>query len=530
MNPEMIFHLKSMTRFIYYVTEEEDVFLAKLDKGLKQYKDHTFVFNYAFGLVPLERLVADWKNHAHQESDAESRDIQSALVQVYRAEPREKQNFYIFTDPDRMLADPMVQRRFLNIAHQLHQDDKIVKIIIFVGPRPVIPPKLQRYIQVIKDTGLEEKAVINLIKKFCCELKDITVPENPKALAEHFRGLTHFEATSVLSQSIIQTKGDKNNPCRIDPRIISEFKQSQLAKTDLLSFVDTKDTTFKDVGGNNRFKQWALKTRAAWTPEGRKFGLFPPKGVLLMGVWGCGKSLSVKAMASEWRLPVVLLEMGKLRSSAVGQTEANVYRAINLIESIGSCMVWVDEAEKSLSGGQSSAMSDAGTTSRTIGILSNWLQETKSPVCLAMTANSLSTMPIEFINRMDERFFFDLPSEDERIAILKIHLAKRGRNPDDYQLAVLAEHAKNMVGREIEQAIGAALVDSFIEGKNDLDGEILVKQLKTKPRIFKTMAEELAEVLEWVGYDEDVDDGIRARFASASHSQNFTNFHKTSEE
>jgi len=525
MNPEMLYHLRSMTRFLYYVTEEEDVFLAKLNRGLKQYKDNTFVFNYAFGMVPLERLVTDWGTRAHQESDEQTRDIHRALIRVYQDEPREKQNFYIFTDPDRLLSDAMVQRRFLNIAHQLHQDDRVVKIIIFVGPRPVIPAKLQRYIQVVHDTGLEDRAVVELIDKVCKELEGVTRPKDPTSLAKAFRGLTHYEASMAISQSIISTKEDATNPRRIDPRLIAQFKQNQLAKTDLLTYVDTSTTSFNDVGGNDRFKQWAGKTKASWTPIGQEFGLRPPKGVLLVGVWGCGKSLSVKAMANEWNLPAVLLEMGKLRSSAVGQTEANVYRAINLIESVAPCVVWMDEAEKSLSGGQSSAMSDAGTTSRTIGILSNWLQETSAPICLAMTANSLSTMPIEFVNRMDERFFFNLPSDDERVAILKIHLAKRGRNPDNYQLAVLSDHAKNMVGREIEQAIGAALVESFDADKDDLDEEILATQLKTKPRIFKTMAEELAEVLEWVGFDEDVNDGIRARFASDPQGQSFKSFH-----
>jgi hypothetical protein len=189
-----------------------------------------------------------------------------------------------------------------------------------------------------------------------------------------------------------------------------------------------------------------------------------------------------------------------------------------------NCVVWLDEAEKSLSGGQSSAMSDAGTTSRVIGILSNWLQETTAQVCLALTANSLKTLPVEFVNRMDERFFFDLPSEEERVEILKIHLRKRGQDPENFQLAELAEHAVNMVGREIEQAIGAALIESFHAGCDALSPELLAKELQSKPRIFKTMVDELKEVLDWVGYDPDIGDGIRARFASKRRSETFKNF------
>jgi len=241
--------------------------------------------------------------------------------------------------------------------------------------------------------------------------------------------------------------------------------------------------------------------------------------VLAVGVWGCGKSLSVKAMGAAWQLPVVQMEMGKLRSSGVGESEANVYRACRLIESVAPCIVWLDEADKSLSGNASSAQSDAGTTSRTIGILSTWLQETKAPVCLAMTANSLTSMPAEFVNRMDERFFFDMPNEEERIEILKIHLKKVNADPEDYNLAMLAESSQRMVGREIEQAIYAAMVESFSQEKPKLDQDILKIELESKPRIHRTMVDEVQELIEWVGYDPDAKEGIRARFASDGKSE-----------
>jgi SpoVK/Ycf46/Vps4 family AAA+-type ATPase len=242
--------------------------------------------------------------------------------------------------------------------------------------------------------------------------------------------------------------------------------------------------------------------------------LEPPKGVLAVGIWGTGKSLSIKTLGAEWGLPVVQLEMGRLRSSGVGESEANVYRAIRIIESASPCIVWIDEAEKSLSGGPSSAQSDAGTTNRTIGIFSTWLQETKARVCLALTANTLDTLPVEFVNRMDERFFFDLPGERERIDILKIHLKKRRQDTDKFNLAMLAEKSEHMVGREIEQAIKAALVESFDQGKAGLDETILAEQLAGKPRIVKTMVDDVKKLIDWVGYDPDVKDGIRARFAS----------------
>ncbi len=509
MHPDLLFHLRALSRIIYFVTDEEDRFLIKLRDTLKKYASRTSVFNAALGLVPIESLIRDWTTRAHAENNA-CANIHDALIQVYKDDPRDEQNFYIFTDPERWLSDAHVVRRVLNIVHQLHNDIRNIKILIFVGTRRYVPEKLQRYIEVINDTGLQPDEIGELVKTACDHLQTPA----PKDAAQVFRGLTSYEVNAAIAQSIVKTKRDPTNPKRIDPGYISDFRRRQLLKTDLVQYVDTKKFSFDVVGGASRFKDWAYKTRLAWTPKGQAFGLRPPKGVLAVGVWGCGKSLSVKAMGHAWGLPVVQLEMGRLRSSGVGESEANVYRAIRIIEAAAPCVVWIDEAEKSLSGGQSSAQSDAGTTSRTIGILSTWLQETEAPVCLAMTANSLKTLPIEFINRMDERFFFDLPSETDRIEILKIHLKKAGQNSDNFNLAELTEKAKNMVGREIEQAIGSAMIESFAQERDALEESILSDELSRKPRIIKTMVDEVKEIVEWVGYDPNCDDGIRARYAS----------------
>lgn len=521
LNADLLFHLHSLSRIIYYVTEEEDRLIRQLAEALKKHEKRTFIFNAAFGLIPLPALVQDWETRAHATNN-DCLDIHRALVRIYTDDPMDKQNFYIITDPERWLTDGHVQRRILNIIHQVFNDDKTVKVLLFVGNRVVIPQKLQRYIEVVYDRGLTEPEYDELITTVTSKLQLTSKP--PKGIARFFKGLTSFEADAAISQSIVRTRKDAVEPKRVDPRYIGEYKRRQLHKTDLLNYVDVSNFGFDQIGGLNRFKAWAESTKACWTEEGQKYGLEPPKGVLAVGVWGCGKSISVKALGNAWRLPVVQLEMGRLRSSGVGESEANTYRALNLIESVAPCLVWVDEAEKSLAGNQSSALSDAGTTARTIGILSTWLQETKAQVCLAMTANGLRTLPVEFVNRIEERFFFDLPSEDERIEIIKIHLAKKKQDVAHFQLAELSEAARNMVGREIEQAIKAALRDSFQAGKDALDQEILLNEMRRKPRIFKTMVDELREVLEWVGFDPDLNEGIRAKFASDQRSETFRDF------
>ena len=505
-----------MTRMVYVVTEEEDRFITTFREKYPLRAKRTWVYNAALGLVPIDQLLLDWETRLHAVNE-KCVSIHEALIQIYTDDPKGEKNIYIITDPDRWLRDEHTQRRVLNIAHQLHNSPLTIKTLIFVGPRKLIPEKLARYIEVVHDTGMSPEELVSEVGSICVALQ--VTP--PKDAVKTFTGLTHYEVLSSVAQSFIHTKDDAVNPRRVDPSIIAEYKRQQLRKTDLLQYIDTANCTFNDVGGAARFKDWALETKAAWTAEGQAFGLKPPKGVLALGIWGSGKSLSVKALGHAWSLPVVQLEMGRLRSSGVGESEANVYRACRLIESVAPCLVFVDESEKSLSGNQSSGMSDAGTTSRTIGILSTWLQETTAQVCMAMTANAITTLPIEFINRMDERFFFDLPSEDERIEILKIHIRKVGQDSSKFNLAELAEKAKNMVGREIEQAISAAMVKSFKAKKPALDEGILADVLSGKPRIFKTMGDELKELIDWVGYDQEAQEGIRARFASSTRSDSF---------
>jgi SpoVK/Ycf46/Vps4 family AAA+-type ATPase len=510
MKDELVFHLRALSRFIYVVTDEEDRFLLRLKTIVKKFLPRTFVFNQALGMQPLENLTRDWKTRAHQTNEG-CINIHDFITTIYKDDPKDQQNFYVVTDPEQFLQDWVVVRRFLNLAHQLHNDEHNVKIIIFVSNRRVIPSKLAPYMQVIEDKGLSNEEIADYLSKPCEALK-FPIPDNH---GDMFRGFTSFEIEASVAQSVVKATEDPKLPQdQIIPEHIHEFRRAQLKKTDLVQYIDMNDTTSADVGGVSRYKEWAREMRAVWSKEGREYGLEAPRGVLLAGVWGTGKSISAKMLGSEWRLPIIQLEMGRLRASGVGDTEQNTHRVLRIVEAAAPCILWIDEAEKSLSGGQSSAMSDSGTTSRTLGIFSTWLQETKAPVSLVLTANTLKTLPVEFVNRMDKRFFFDLPNEEERIEILKIHLRKRSQNPDDFNLSALAEAAVDMVGREIEQCIKEALVHSFHAKKRRLDQDILRDVLRRKSRIVKTMVDEVKELTDWVGFDRDVNDGIRAHFAS----------------
>jgi AAA+ superfamily predicted ATPase len=507
MLPELAFHIKTFTRLIYFVTPEEDRFLIQLQNAMKAHTPHVKVYNAAFGLIPLTQLIGDWASKAHA-IDGGTNGIHDALIAIYKEPTPTDAKFYVITDPERWLKDEHVQRRILNILHQVHNDTSTVKVLICVGSHRFVPEKLARYTEVVQDTGLSSDEILGVVTATCSLLK-IEPPEDTDRV---FKSMTGFEIQAALIQT-------KRRARFADPKLLSEYRFKQLRKTDLVHYIDTSDYTFESVGGVGRFKNWVSKMKSAWTPEGQAFGLEPPKGVLAVGVWGTGKSLSIKALGQAWGLPVVQLDMGRLRSSRVGESESNVFQAIKIIEAVAPCIIWIDEAEKSLSGGQSSGQTDSGTTSRMIGALSTWMQETKAPVCIAMTANSLKTLPVEFVNRMDERWFFDLPSQEDRIDILKIHLKKRKQDPRNYNLALLAEKAESMVGREIEQCLKAAMTLSFVGGHSILDETILGNELEHKPRIVRTMADEIKETLDWVGFDPKVDDGVRARFAADPKGQ-----------
>lgn len=517
-NSELMFHIGSLTRLIYYVTDEDDRLIVQLKEELPKLGDNNkaFVFNAAFGLKTIDDYVSAWTTREHTTAGKEGAasitggNIHDALIEIYKADPKEDIHTYIITDAERWMDDKFAVRRLLNVLHQGNQNIHTVKVVVLVGARKVIPQYLARYVTVVHDKGPDEDDVAMVLAEVTKYVPDLQVPEGSEKL---FAGMTVFETRAVISQSIVRTSGEQAAPS-IDRDIITSYRRQQFAKTDLLSYIDTSKNDVSLLGGVDRFKEWAGKTRAAWTPEGQAFGLKPPKGVLCVGVWGCGKSLSMKTLGHLWGLPVVQLELGRIRSTLVGESEANAYRVLRLIESAAPCLVWIDEAEKSLSGMASSSQSDAGITSRIIGILSTWIQETKAPVCLGLTANTLSTLPVEFVNRMDERFFFDMPSVHDRVDILKIHLTKAGQDPTKYNLLDLAESAKQMVGREIEQAIGAAMIDSYHAKKQKLDEEILTSILIRKPRIVKTMQDDIQKIVDWVGYDAEADDGIKARFAA----------------
>ncbi len=306
------------------------------------------------------------------------------------------------------------------------------------------------------------------------------------------RGLTADEARLAVSRVILDD--DCLNADDL-PRLL-EIKREMISRGGVLEYVDATPG-LESIGGLACLKRWLLRRADALTARAREFGLSPPRGVLLLGVQGCGKSAACKAVAAAWGVPLLRLDPGTLYDKFIGESERHLRRAIDQAESMAPIVLWIDEIEKAFaSAGSESA--DGGLSRRLFGTLLTWLQDHTAPVFCAATANDISVLPPELVRkgRFDEIFFVDLPRRDVRKQILAIHLRKRGRRPEQYDLAALAEASEGFSGAEIEQALISALYAAFGERRELKTADILAEIQMTRP-LSVTMAERVAALRAW---------------------------------
>ncbi|MDH5511466.1 MAG: AAA family ATPase, partial [Nitrospinota bacterium] len=276
------------------------------------------------------------------------------------------------------------------------------------------------------------------------------------------------------------------------------FEKKQLIrKSGSLEYFDASET-ISDVGGMDSLKKWLVARRESFTPRARDYGLPLPKGLLLLGVQGCGKSLTSKAIASLWNQPLLRLDMGKIFSSFIGSSEENMRRAIATAESLAPVILWIDEIEKGFSGIKSSGATDAGVTSRIFGTFLTWMQEKTKAVFVIATANSISDLPPELLRkgRFDEIFFIDLPTEEERKEIIRIHISKRKRDVSKYNIDELAKASHGYSGAELEMAIVESMYTAFGD-KREFNDKDITTAVKESVPLSRTMAEEIQKLREW---------------------------------
>src|ERR1700752_834953 len=253
------------------------------------------------------------------------------------------------------------------------------------------------------------------------------------------------------------------------------------------------------VGGLENLTHWLGQGRAAWGASASDFGLEPPHGVIILGVQGCGKSLCARAVAGEWKLPLVKFDTSAVYDKYIGETEKRIRRVFQVAEGLAPCVLWIDELEKIFAGsGPDSASADAGVSSRLLASFLSWMQDRKAPVFVAATCNNVTVLPPEVIRkgRFDELFFVDLPNQKERKQIFSIQLAKRKRNPADFDLEQVSAAAKGYSGAEIDAAVQGALYAAYSE-KKPLTTQSLLDALAQTVPLSTTRAEEIASLREW---------------------------------
>lgn len=395
------------------------------------------------------------------------------------------------------LKDSAVTRGLRELAAALRQTYTTVLIL---SPVLEIPREIEKDITLL-EFPLPGKADLHLlIGAIRAEVAasgaryEITrAPEEIEALVNAALGLTLFEAENVFAKALVLSG---RLGAAETPFIYAEKKQIIL-KTGLLEYVEVEDN-LGAVGGLTQLKAWLMKRRLAFSERAAEFGLPTPRGILMLGVQGCGKSLCAKAVAHQWDMPLLRLDMGRVFSSFVGESESNVRRAIRLAESMSPVVLWIDEIDKGLAGMKGGASADSGTSQRVFGAIITWLQEKTQPVFVIATANQIELLPPEILRkgRFDEIFFVDLPREEERAEIFHIHLRKRRRDPARFDLRALAAASTGLSGAEIESAIVGALYDAFESGQ-DATTEGILRAMSESVPLSVTMREDIERLRRW---------------------------------
>ncbi len=504
--------LRARFPYIYIASYEEErvtKFVKKIvtDEALVKFPREVFIWTQAKGLSNDEKNINGVDTPNKLIEYIEKYDKNSVFI-LY--------DFHVFFGNKQRPAEPTIVRALRDLISGL-KTSNARKNIIFVSPDLVIPETLQKDI-VIYDFPLPK---LEDIKARLQKMLDANKRINTETLTEEVKesickaalGLTMQEAENAFALAMVNNGVlDKD-----DINIILEEKMQVIRKTGMLEYVQS-DLGIDDIGGLDNLKKWLLKRNNSWSEKAKKYCIPSPKGVLVTGIPGCGKSLTAKAMSTIWKLPLLRLDLGRIFSGIVGSSEENMRKAIATVEAVAPAILWVDEIEKGLNGVSSG--NDGGVSSRIFGTFLTWMQEKTAPVFVIATANNIDRLPPELLRkgRFDEIFFVDLPTLNERKEIFKVHLAKRLKDkevcaeikPNDKSLiSKLAEMTEGFIGSEIEQVVVSALFEAFFEDRALLF-EDLEKAIANTVPLSTTQKEQILKIREWAN--------VRAVSASSNES------------
>jgi hypothetical protein len=491
MKQKIISYIRAGYSGLYLVSAEEQRVEQELKSIAQEVGFQLFAWSITEGLLntatgsikpandPLEALLA-------------LADLPEKSIVILR-------DYHLFLAGD---PNPVIVRQlkdFLQVAKTRN------KVLVILGCRSCLPEELQREFTTVEISLPGPNELGAVLDGIISSAGNVNLQANEREqVIAAASGLTTIEAENIFALSIVETGG-------LHPGVVAREKAAVIQRNGLLEIIDSKES-LNQVGGLDLLKEWLISRKQAFSARARTYGLPTPKGLLIVGVPGTGKSLTAKATASVFNLPLLKLDAGRIFAGIVGQSESNLRSVIQTAEAIAPCVLWIDEIEKGFSGTKSSGSTDGGTSARVFGSFISWMQEKTTPVFVVATANDVTQLPPEFLRkgRWDELFFVDLPNCSEREVIWKIQIGKLGRNPEEYDCRQLARATEGFTGSEIESVFAEALYAGFNNQTEPTD--LLIAQVLTQFVPLSTlMREQILGLKKWATG--------RARMATSSNQE-----------
>jgi ATP-dependent 26S proteasome regulatory subunit len=453
-NDELALFLKARYPIIYINTVEEDRVEYVIRKNVKTNLNRS-IYSWDF--------VDGYTNNPNNEGFAKRNPLQALeLIERLNAETPA---LFLLKDFNRFLTDLSISRKLRNISRILKLQPKT---IIIIGSELVIPKELQDLITVIQFQLPLEEEISQELNRLANSLNLQINSQLFESLTRACQGLSLERIRRVLSKIIATYKTIDENSITV---LLSEKKQI-IRQTEILEYSSVTEN-INSLGGLDNLKDWLKKRKTAFSLQASNYGLPTPRGLLLIGIQGTGKSLTAKAIANDWQLPLLKLDVGKLFGGIVGESESRLRQMISVAETISPCILWIDEIDKAFSNNDSKG--DSGTSNRILATFTSWLSEKTKPVFVISTANNIDLLPLEIIRkgRFDEIFFLDLPKKEEREEIFKIHLQEfRPNSWESFDYGLLAQSSDSFSGAEIRQSIIEGMYHAFYEKREVVTEDI----------------------------------------------------------
>jgi len=474
--------IKSGTPLIIIETDEETRAVELFHRVLGDVLRPLFRWSITEGLKRLDIQTSDFGRN--------SREPEVVLSNISSSTDA---SIYLLLDFHPYLTDPTNCRRLREVAIAHHQ---VGHTVVLISPEIKLPAELQAYAARIEMSLPDKPALEMMVREEAFRWSQKNdgqrVKVNRKSLSlliQNLVGLTLQDAQRLARNAIHNDGAITDN----DIEAVMEQKFKLLNRTGVLSY-EYELIEFESVAGLSVLKQWILQRKPVFQKGGSDLGLDPPKGVLLLGVQGCGKSLAAKAVASGFGVPLLRLDFGSIYNKYHGETERNLRESLESAEVMAPCVLWIDEIEKGLSVSDS----DSGTSKRVLGTLLTWMAEREQPVFMVATANDIQSLPPELMRkgRFDEIFFVDLPKSGVRERIFEIHLERRNQQPDNFDYPLLAKASEGFSGSEIEQAVVSALYTA-LAAESELTTQMLVDAMAMTKPLSIVMSEQIAALRAW---------------------------------